>query len=117
MLYGVPSGYGEYFLHNTLNCHLQKFSDDTTIVGCVSEGNEQEYRGVITNFNGCECNHLHKFYESVVASALLYAVVCLEGSSLDRDRRRLNKLVRRASSVLDCPLDSLEVVGERMMLA
>ena len=29
----------------------------------------------------------------------------------------LIKLLRRASSVLDCPLDSIEVVGERRMLA
>ena len=47
---------------------------------------------------------------------LLYAVVCWGGSSLCRDRKRLNKLVRRASSVLDCPLDLIEVVGERQML-
>ena len=57
------------------------------------------------------------FNDTVVASALLYAMVCWGGSSTDRDRKRLNKLVRRASSVLDCPLDSIEVVGERMMLA
>lgn len=26
------------FRHNSEQCHLQKFSDDTAIVGCVSEG-------------------------------------------------------------------------------
>ena len=44
-------------------------------------------------------------------------VVCWGGSSTDRDRKRLNKLVRRASSILDCPLESTESVGERRMLA
>ncbi|TWW81857.1 hypothetical protein D4764_01G0016720 [Takifugu flavidus] len=38
------------------------------------------------------------------------------GSS-KRDRKRLNKLVRRAGSLLDCSLDSIEEVGERRMLA
>ena len=47
---------------------------------------------------------------------LLYAVVCWGASRTDRDRKRLNKLVRRASSVLDSPQD-IEVVGKRRMLA
>ena len=36
--------------NNTDNCHIQKYSDDITIVGCVSEGNEKEYRELITDF-------------------------------------------------------------------
>ena len=52
-----------------------------------------------------------------MTSALLNAVVCWGGSSKDRDRKRLNKLVWRTSSVLDCLLDSTDVVGERTMLA
>lgn len=53
----------------------------------------------------------------MVGSALLYAVVCSGGSSTDRDRKRRNKLFRRLSSVLGRPLDSMEVVGERRMIA
>ena len=60
---------------------------------------------------------LRTFYDSVVASALLYAVVCWSCGSTERDRKRLNKLVRKASSVLGCPLESIEEVGERRMLA
>ncbi|KAK0145658.1 hypothetical protein N1851_015439 [Merluccius polli] len=45
---------------------------------------------------------------SVMASAIFYAVVCWRAGSTDRDRSRLNKLIRRASSVLDGPLDSIE---------
>ena len=37
--------YTSDFTHYTVNCHLQMFSDDTAIVGCVSEGEKQEYRG------------------------------------------------------------------------
>ncbi|KAI3354692.1 hypothetical protein L3Q82_019183 [Scortum barcoo] len=37
----------------------RKFSDDTAIVGCVSEGNDCEYRKVIMDFvDWCELNHL-----------------------------------------------------------
>ncbi|KAI3376480.1 hypothetical protein L3Q82_016937 [Scortum barcoo] len=38
-------------------------------------------------------------------------------SITDRDRRRMDRLVRRASSVLGCPLDSVEVVGNGRMMA
>ena len=188
--------YTSDFTHNTTHCHIQKFSDDTAVVGCVSEGNELEYRTVIKDFvswselNQLQLNtskmivnfrrkvshftlvniqgldievvesykflgvHLNNkldwtdnthalykkgqsrlhllrrlrsfgvcrallrtFYDSVMASAIFYAVVCWRGGSTDRDRSRLNKLIRRASSVLDCPLDSIEEVGERRMLA
>lgn len=192
--------YTSDFRHNSGSCHLQKFSDDTAIVGCVSEGDDREYRTVITDFvDWCELNHLQlnasktkemvidfrrrktpqtapvniqgldiemvetyrylgvhlnnkldwshntdvlykkgqsrlhllrrlrsfgvcrtllrTFYDTVVASALLYAVVCWGGGSTDRDRKRLNRLVRRAGSVLDCSLDSIEEVGERRVLA
>uniref|UniRef100_A0AAV2IZ04 Reverse transcriptase domain-containing protein n=1 Tax=Knipowitschia caucasica TaxID=637954 RepID=A0AAV2IZ04_KNICA len=35
--------------YDTHSCHLEKFSDDSALVGCVSEGNELEYRSVITD--------------------------------------------------------------------
>ena len=60
---------------------------------------------------------LKTFYDSVVASALFYGVVCWGSSVSTADRKRLNKLIRKASSVLECPLDSVEVVGERRMTA
>ncbi|KAI3356200.1 hypothetical protein L3Q82_017184, partial [Scortum barcoo] len=57
----------------------------------------------------CGCN--------VVASAIFYGIVCWASSITDRDRRRMDRLVRRASSVLGCPLDSVEVVGNGRMMA
>ncbi|TWW63831.1 hypothetical protein D4764_03G0008390 [Takifugu flavidus] len=51
---------------------------------------------------------LRTFYDSVVASVIFYAVVCWSCGSSERDRKRLNKLVRRAGSVLDCSLDSID---------
>ena len=60
---------------------------------------------------------LKTFYDSVVASAIHYGITCWSGSISARDRERLEQLVRRASSVLGCSLDSLEEVGNRRMLA
>ncbi|XP_031172325.2 uncharacterized protein LOC116062024 [Sander lucioperca] len=187
------------FRHNTSSCHMQKFSDNTAIVGRVSEENNQEYWEVICDFvNWFVSNHLHitasktkemvvdfrrrlprtspvniqganiemvetykylgvhlnnkldwskntdvlykkgqsclhllrrlsffgvcrtllkTFYDTEVASAIFYAVVCWEPGSPERDRKRLNRLVKRATSVLACPLDTIEKVRERRKLA
>ena len=52
--------YTSVLKHNIVKCHLKKFSIYTAVVGCVSQGNEQEYREVINDFvNWRECNHLH----------------------------------------------------------
>ena len=190
--------YTSDFIYNSDGVHLQKFSDDTAIVGCVSEDNDLEYRSVIMDFvRWCGLNflqinatktkemivdfrrkpphtppvniqglnidivedykylgvHLNNkldwsthtsalyrkgqsrlfllrrlrsfgvcrtllrtFYDSVVASALLYAVVCWGGGCTERDRKKLDRLVRRASSVLGCSLDFTQEVGERRIL-
>ncbi|XP_062849705.1 uncharacterized protein LOC134311986 [Trichomycterus rosablanca] len=54
------SVYTSDFQHNTQDCFLQTFSDDTAIVGCLSDGNEQDYRSIIKDFvTWCELNVLH----------------------------------------------------------
>ncbi|KAI3356780.1 hypothetical protein L3Q82_003321 [Scortum barcoo] len=60
---------------------------------------------------------LRTFYETVVASVVSYAVVCWGGGCSERDKKRLNRLIKRTSSVCGCPLDSIEVMGERRALA
>ena len=51
--------YTSDFKYNSDHCHIQKFSDDTAIIVCVSDENDQEYRGVISDFVGwCETNAL-----------------------------------------------------------
>ncbi|TWW74415.1 hypothetical protein D4764_14G0004180, partial [Takifugu flavidus] len=60
---------------------------------------------------------LRTFYDSVVGSAIFYGMVCWSSSITDRDRKRMDRLVRRASSVLGCLLDSMEVVGNGRMMA
>ena len=32
------------FSYQTKSCHLQKFSDDSAVVGCISKGEQAEYR-------------------------------------------------------------------------
>ena len=48
----------------------------------------------------------------VVASAIFYGVVCWSSNISAADRRRLDKLNKKASSILGCPLDPVQVVRE-----
>ncbi|KAI4893743.1 hypothetical protein NFI96_008597 [Prochilodus magdalenae] len=61
--------------------------------------------------------HLDMFYQSVVASVLFYAVVCWGGSISKRDAGRLDRLVRKAGSVLGLELESLTPLAERRALS
>ncbi|TWW54451.1 hypothetical protein D4764_0091880 [Takifugu flavidus] len=38
------------FQYHSETCHLQKHSDDTVIVGCVENGQEDEYRDLVESF-------------------------------------------------------------------
>ncbi|KAL3050687.1 hypothetical protein OYC64_012664 [Pagothenia borchgrevinki] len=59
---------------------------------------------------------LEIFYQSVVASALFFAAVCWGGSIRDSDTSRINKLIRKAGSVIGIKLDPFEAVVERRTL-
>ena len=65
----------------------------------------------LRSFNICS-KLLSMFYQPVVASILFYAVVCWGGSTTKRDSSRLDKLIRRAGSVVGCKLDCLVTVAE-----
>ena len=65
----------------------------------------------LRSFDMCS-RMLRMFYQSAVASVLFYAAVCWGGSMMDKDAKRLNKLVKKAGSVLGESLDSLESVVE-----
>ena len=190
--------YTSDFQYNTGTCHLQKFSDDTAVVGCVRDGQDREYRTVVDDFvewsgrnhlllnvtktkemvidfrrnrtatqplcilgenvtevedykflgvhldnrlnwktnteavykkgmsrlyflrklrsfNVCS-KMLEIFYQSVVASALFFAVVCWGSSIGAGDTNRLNKLIKKAGSVIGCKPDTVESVVERRTL-
>ncbi|TWW53956.1 hypothetical protein D4764_0170350 [Takifugu flavidus] len=160
------------FQYHSETCHLQKYSDDTVIVGCVENGQEDEYRDLVESFvrwsreNLLQLNvtrrrrwwflgvqldnklkwstntdavykkamsrpcflrrlrsfsvcsrMLHMFYQSVMTSTIFYAVVCWGAGIKAKDANRLNKLIKKAGSVVGCRLDNLdEVVRDRMVL-
>ena len=60
---------------------------------------------------------LKTFYDSVVASAIFFWVVWWGSSISSADRKRLDRLNRRDSLVLGYQLDSVEIVGQRRMMA
>jgi len=63
---GAPQGtvlspflYTSDFRYCSQSCHLLKFLGDSAIVGCISKGQESEYRGVVDSFvEWCGLNHL-----------------------------------------------------------
>ena len=187
------------FSYQTESCHLQKFSDDSAVVGCISKGEEAEYTAVVDKFvSWCWLNHLQlnttktkelvvdlrrtktpvtpvsilghnvdivehykclgvytdnkldvikntevlykkgqsrlyflrrlcsfnicrtmlrMFYESVVASAILFAVVCWGSRLRVADANRRNKLIKKGSDVVGVELDTLSAVSDRRMLS
>lgn len=187
------------FRHNTELCHVQKFSDDTAIVGCIRGGDEGEYRALVSDFvSWSQLNHLQlntsktkelivdfrrrrpspqpvnisgeeievvssykylglqvdekldwstntdvtykktqsrlyflrrlasfgvcrkmlqMFYNSVVASTVFYGVVCWGGNIRQRDTQRLDKLIKKAASVIGASQDFVVSVMERRTLA
>ena len=64
----------------------------------------------LSSFGVCR-TLLNRFYQSVVASTILYAVVCWGGSIKEGDRKRLNRLIKKAGSVLGTTLDTVEEVA------
>ncbi|KAG5274935.1 hypothetical protein AALO_G00141800 [Alosa alosa] len=180
----------------TESCHMQKFSDDTAIVGCIRNGQEEEYRSLVEDFvQWCKLNHLQlntsktkemvvdflwrskptllpvhidgvnvevvstykylglhldnkldwsantdalykkgqsrlyflrrlwsfnvcskllkMFYQSVVASVLFYAVVCWGGSTKKKDAGRIDRLVRKAGSVVGAELECITSLSDK----
>ncbi|KAK0148991.1 RNA-directed DNA polymerase from mobile element jockey [Merluccius polli] len=190
--------YTSDFCYNTESCHMQKFSDDTAIVGCIRDGQEEEYRSLVEDFvKWCRLNNLHlntaktkemvvdfrrskpallpvtiegvnvevvdtykylgvhlddkldwsvntaavykkgqsrlyflrrlrsfnvcskllwMVYQSVVASVLFYAVACWGGSTRKRDAGRLDRLVRKAGSVVGAELECITSVSDKRTL-
>ena len=59
---------------------------------------------------------LHIFYKSVVESAISFAAICWGSSIRTRDLKRINKLIRKAGSVLGGTLETLEMIVQKRML-
>lgn len=59
---------------------------------------------------------LELFYQSVVDGAIFFAVVCWGSSIRVSDSNRLDKIIKKAGSVLGLKLEPLEIVVKRMLL-
>ena len=66
----------------------------------------------LRSFNVCT-KMLHIFYRSVVESAISFAAICWGSSIRTRDLKRINKLIRKAGSVLGV---TLELIVQKRML-
>ena len=53
------------------------------------------------------------FYQSVVSSILLYAVVCWGGGIKAWELNKLNRTIKKASSVVGLRIEGLQSVAER----
>lgn len=70
----------------------------------------------LRSFNVCS-KLLRMFDHSVVASILFYAVVCWGGSTKKSDDRRLDRLVKKAGSVVGAELESITSVADKRTLS
>ena len=79
------------FRYNSESCHIQKYSDDTAVVGCVRGGQEKEYRDLVESFygwtkNNCLLLNTTKTKELVVdfrRSKTQYQSVCIDGGEIE----------------------------------
>ncbi|KAI3355028.1 hypothetical protein L3Q82_017843 [Scortum barcoo] len=75
-------------------CHIQKYAGD-----CGVNFQKSYVSRDCGSFNICS-KLLRMFYQSVVASVLFYTVVCWGAAYPKKDTSRLDKLIRRAGSVV-----------------
>ena len=68
----------------------------------------------LRSFNVCS-KMLEIFYQSVVASAIFFAAVCWGSSIRASNTNRLDKIIKKAGSVLGLRLQSFESVVERTL--
>ena len=59
---------------------------------------------------------LNIFYHEILESVLFYAVACWGGSLTVEDRNRLNKLIRKAGSIIGSCQSSVEEILEKRVM-
>ncbi|KAI3369549.1 hypothetical protein L3Q82_007759 [Scortum barcoo] len=100
-------------------CGLNQLQLNVTKTELVVDFRKQRTRLNSVAIRGTEVDivdSLQMFYHSVVSSIIFYAVVCWGSRLKTADTNRLNKLIRRAGSVLGVELEFVVKVSERRML-
>ncbi|KAL3970244.1 alcohol-forming fatty acyl-CoA reductase [Sarotherodon galilaeus] len=115
----IPSGPAAFLGFTARNTHLTSCS--VTVSGAVQEPGGTPFQVSSSSPVQSSVNRpkvgIVGFEECADLAAIFYGVVCWGGSISAGDRKRLNRLIRRASFVLGCPLDPVEVVSDRRMVA
>jgi len=81
--------YTSYFRYNSDSCHIQKYSDDMSVVACVSGGLEKEYRDLVECFNGWSkkncllLNTIKKLMVDFRRSKTPCQSVCIDGGEIE----------------------------------
>jgi len=101
-----------------LGVHLDSKLDWSVIAASIYRKTQSRlyFLRRLRSFNICS-TMMWMFYESVVTSSIFCAVVCWGSNMKVADSNTLDKLIRRAGSILGEELDPLLVVAERRMLS
>ena len=68
----------------------------------------------LRSFNVCN-RMLRMFYDTIICSVFSFAIVCWGGNATERDKNRLNKLIKRAGSCVGQNLDNIDTILVRYL--
>ncbi|TWW57369.1 putative RNA-directed DNA polymerase from transposon BS [Takifugu flavidus] len=72
------------FQYHSESYHLQKYLDDIAIVGCVENGQEEEYRDLVESFvRWCRKNHLQLNVTKTKEMVVDFSKICISGKDVD----------------------------------
>lgn len=78
--------YTRDFQYNTESCFRQKFSDDSTVIGCINGAGKDEYGGLADRFGECTAsNHLFPNVDKAKEMVIDFRTTLRPPRILDRD--------------------------------
>ena len=69
----------------------------------------------LRSFNVCN-RMLCMFYDTIICSVLSFALVCWGGNATERDKGRLNKLIKKAGGCVGQNFDDIDSILEKLLL-
>lgn len=58
---------------------------------------------------------LHLFYNANIQSLISFGISCWGGSALQKDKEKINKLIRRAAKITEVPLPTIDMLYEEIV--